>query len=104
MNTEKQFAQGLFFKLPHPKAPTFVKGGIAIKVDEFIEFLQANKKGEWINIDVKESKGGKLYCTLNTYEKGENTKSQFQKDLETPNQEIPVIYENGEVNPADIPF
>lgn len=57
------------FKRPREGAPDFVKGGISIKVDEFITFLRAHESKGWVNLDLKKSKGGNLYLELNTYKK-----------------------------------
>ncbi len=65
---DKTFAKGIFFNKPHQNAPDFVKGKIDIKVDELLTFLKEheNAKG-YVNLDLKESKGGKLYLELNTF-------------------------------------
>ena len=66
---DKIFVNGMVFRRS-PKAPDFVLGTVSIKVNEFIEFLKLNQKGDWVNIDVKKSKKtGKPYCQLNTYER-----------------------------------
>jgi hypothetical protein len=96
MAEEKVFASGLVFKLPSEKAPEYVKGKISIKVDEFVSWLQShvNNNG-WVDIDVKESHGGKIYCELNTY------KPQRPDAV----KEEPVIeYPEDEINPDDVPF
>lgn len=65
---EKTFANGLIFKAPRESAPEYVKGSLSVKVDEFVEFLNEHvTPSGWVNIDIKESKGGKLYCELNTW-------------------------------------
>ena len=71
MTTENTpFVDGLIFKRPHAKAPKFVLGNISIKKAELIAFIEAQDNGsEWLNIDVKESRQGKIYCALNTYKK-----------------------------------
>lgn len=67
---DKTFADGMSFKLPPENAPEWLKGKIAIRVDTFLEFIDKHgEAGGWINIDVKESRGGKLYCELNTYKR-----------------------------------
>ncbi len=68
MDNEKTFAKGIYFGKPHPNAPDFVKGKIDIKVDDLLIFLKEheNDKG-YVNLDLKESKGGKLYLELNTF-------------------------------------
>ena len=73
MSQETEFVPGLFVKAPHHKAPDFVKASISIKVEELGQFLREKYKAkeEWVNIDVKESKGGKWYAAVSTYKKEE---------------------------------
>ena len=79
------FIRGMFFKRPHQNSPEWVKGSVSIKVEEFKAWFKLNMDQEWINIDLLESKGGKLYFKLNTFEK--------------------TKVEEGEAHPADIiPF
>ena len=59
---------GVFFKKPHENAPDFVKGKVSIKLKEFFEFAKQHQKEGWINMDLKVSKGGKLYFSLDTFE------------------------------------
>jgi len=64
--TETRFPDGLIVKPPHERAPNFVKAAISIKREELIKWLQ-NEPGEWVNLDVKESKGGKWYAAVNDF-------------------------------------
>lgn len=97
--SEKKFIKGLWFNLPHEKAPDFVKGSISISKDNFLEWLDAqetNEKG-YIKIDLKVSRNGKAYAELNTYRPGQQEQSPQQNTQPEPsNQE--------EVNISDIPF
>jgi hypothetical protein len=61
-----KFVDGLIVKAPHENAPDFVKCAISIKRKELGNWLRA-QDGDWINIDVKESKGGKWYAAVNDY-------------------------------------
>ncbi len=61
-----EFVDGLIFKLPHEKAPEFVKGALSIKREEMIAFL-SGKTDEWINVDLKVSKAGKAYACINSW-------------------------------------
>ena len=65
---ESTLPEGFFLKPPHEAAPSWIKGQIGIKVDTAIEYLQRmkNDKG-YVNLDLKESKGGKLYLDLNNF-------------------------------------
>ena len=67
--SEKVFVNGFIFKLPSEKAPSFVKGSISIKIADFTQWVKEHKDGEWLNIDLKESKNGTGYAELNTYKK-----------------------------------
>ena len=67
MPNEKQFIDGLFAKLPHEKAPDFVKCTLSIKRDVLIAWLQGREE-EWVNIQVKEAKSGKWYCEVNNWQ------------------------------------
>jgi transglutaminase-like putative cysteine protease len=86
--TEKNFANGLRFTTPSEKAPEWVKGQISVKLEDFIAWAQANvdERG-WLNIDVKESKNGSLYCELNTYRRdktGQNRTQVKTRQIKTP--------------------
>lgn len=50
----------LSFKAPRDGAPDFVKHRLSFKREEMLAYCAANTD-EWINGDVKESKGGKMY-------------------------------------------
>jgi len=66
MENQAEFLNGLIVKKPREGAPDFVKGSISIKREELIQALSA-KSDEWINLDIKESRDGKLYAQVNTW-------------------------------------
>lgn len=74
--TEKVFADGFIFKRKE-NAPEFVVGSQSINVNDAIAFLQANQKNGWVNLDIKQSKNGKYYCELDTWQ----PKPQRKKDV-----------------------
>ena len=66
--TEIEFAPGFFVKAPHPNAPDYVKLGISLRREEFLKFL-TEKTGDWVNLEVKESRNGeKLYASVDYWE------------------------------------
>lgn len=69
MKEEIEFVNGLLVKAPNPKAPDYVKAQIAIKVEDLGVWLRAKHKAgeQWVNIDVKESKGGKWYAAVSNF-------------------------------------
>lgn len=66
MSNEIEFVEGLIVKAPRDGAPDFVKASISIKREELIDWL-SSRSGDWVNIDVKESRNGKWYAAVNTY-------------------------------------
>ena len=101
MNQEKVFADGIRFKNPGPKAPTFVKGKISVNVDNFIKFLQIYSQNGWVNLDLKESKNGVLYLELNTYQKYKKPKVDDGQDDKGYDQSL--IQEN-KIEIEELPF
>ena len=67
MSDNTQFIDGLIIKKPHPNAPDFVLLKLSIKREELIQWLE-RQSGEWINADVKESRGGKVYAAIDSWE------------------------------------
>ncbi len=68
--SDKIFAKGLMFRRPREGAPDYVKGSMAVKSDEFINFLKDNSQylspQGWMNFDLKVSKdGATLYFEVN---------------------------------------
>ena len=66
MADDIQFVDGLIVKCPKTNAPSFVKANISIKVADLTKWL-SEQEGEWVNVDVKESKSGKWYAAVNTF-------------------------------------
>lgn len=100
---EKNFVDGVSFKEPRENAPEWIRGQIAVNVARFLQWLAAQEHNGWINIDVKQSKGGKLYCERNTYEKlgmTEKPDGLTRTDTDYRTHEEPVE----DINPDDIPF
>ena len=91
MTDEKQFVDGLIVKEGKQE---FIKLSLSIKKQDFTKWYKnqlSNKDEDWINIDVKKSKSGKLYAELNSW------KPKKQED----NQELKSLKDSV---PEDIPF
>jgi hypothetical protein len=86
MSEDKIFAQGLIVKSPSENAPDFIKYKLSIKTEEFTKFLEDHTKPDgWVNLDLKESKGGKLYCELNQYSRPTDDYQHRSHRDEAPN-------------------
>ena len=82
MSEEKEFVSGLYPKPPHEKAPDFVKFSIAIKRADLGNWLRG-KDDEWINLQVKESHGGKWYAEVDNW-KPDASKQAAQTPAQAP--------------------
>lgn len=73
-----EFVDGLIVKAPHAKAPDYVKASISIKVEDLGKWLREKYKAgeQWVNCDVKESKGGKWYCSVSTFKPKEKSQEK----------------------------
>lgn len=111
---DANFMDGIIAKR-HEKAPDFVIVNLSFKTAEFIKYLQDHDKNGWVNGQVKRSKKGKLYCELDTWEKGSTDKEdkKFDTDFDKANEdaidisepaETTIDYPTEEINPEDIPF
>jgi len=80
---DKVFVNGLMAKKPRDQAPDWVKCNISIKREELIAWLSAETK-DWINVQVCESKGGKWYAEVDTWEPTPRTNS-------APTQAAPAL-------------
>jgi hypothetical protein len=63
---EKTFAKGFIFKR-RENAPEWVVGGLSVKIDEAIEFLQQHAKNGWVNLDINKSQKGTYFVALNDF-------------------------------------
>ena len=71
---EKKFIDGLFINKPSEKAPDFVKVKASISADKFIPFLKENVNGKgYLNFDILESRDGKYYAKIDTFEPKKET-------------------------------
>ena len=75
MPQDKVFADGLIVKR-NDNAPDFVIRNLSVKVDEFKAFLDQHNNNGWVNLQAKQSQGGKLYAELDTWKKDENYQPQ----------------------------
>lgn len=82
---DNKFPQGFIVKSKRERAPAFVKANISIKVAEFIPYLNHNVKNGWVNLQILESREGKLYAKLDDYE--------GKKEVEQVKEEIREIFE-----------
>lgn len=81
---DKEFATGIYFNPPSDRAPDFVKGSLSVKPEAFISWLQSqktNSKG-YVRLSIKESKNGRHYMELDTWEPKSQKKDFYDDDLD----------------------
>ena len=66
MSKEVKFVDGLRAFKPHANAPDFVKAALEINISELIGWLNA-QEGEKVRLDLKESRSGTYYCSVNDF-------------------------------------
>ncbi len=92
MADDIQFVDGLIVKAPHENAPSFVKASISIKVADLGAWLRAQYKAgntEWINVDVKASKGGKWYAAVSTFKPEKKAAPEPKRPMDDMTDDIP---------------
>jgi len=112
------FPDGLTWKDPSEKAPSFIKGQIHVHAKKLVTWLQANKnlisERGYVVLDLKESMKGGLYFSVNTWKpqpkQERNTMEMYEPTPEELKQnsplgnDYPVEGDDGVINPSDIPF
>ena len=81
--TDKIFAKGLICKR-RENAPEFVVAHLAFNVDEFIEFLKKHEDNGWVNLDMANSRGGKMYAALDTWKPTQGAASKPNRQAAQP--------------------
>ena len=94
-----EYIDGLIIKPPHERAPDFVKCKLSFKREQLIAWLQS-KDSEWINADVKVSKGGKWYAAVDQWKPDRDR----QQDPEPQRQSAPPPRQQPPAGDDDIPF
>ena len=69
--SDTKFIEGIYFNQPHEKAPDFVKLNLAFERDKLIAWLK--DQPEKFYAQVKESKKGSWYASIDDYKKPEKT-------------------------------
>ena len=73
---DSMLVKGFYPKQKHPNAPDFVIAKGSINLPQFAEFMRefkaANPGEEWVNIDMKVSKAGKGYASVDTWKPDPN--------------------------------
>ena len=101
--SEVEFPSGLMVKKPNDQAPDFVKCGISIKRRELIDWLNS-RQGEWINLQVKESREGKWYASVDNW-KPQSQAEQAKAAIREPgsDDDAPAMASQDEFD-SEIPF
>ncbi len=77
---DKQFSEGLYF---NESDKDFIEMRIGLNKKQLIAWMkkEIGNPNEWINVDVKKAKNGKLYGEINTYNPKDKLGSQDKKNI-----------------------
>ena len=75
---DKIFISGFYIK---ESDKDWILCKLGINIEQFSKFVKEHKDGEFMNIDICESKNGKIYASLNTF------KPKEKKEPEIDNSE-----------------
>jgi hypothetical protein len=93
-NTNK-YPEGMFVDNPPTNAPSYLKAKVSVNVEKFLLWARQNVNAKgYINIDVKESKDGKLYLSVNTWQKPATETEGPVEAIDLPD----------DIKPEDLPF
>lgn len=98
MENEK-FVEGMRVAKPSEKAPDFIKLNIGVNVADFLYWANKHSDRGWVNIQIKESKGGKLYAEIDNYKPQAQNPNERKAEVKSEND-----YPPEEINPEDVPF
>ena len=73
-----EFPNGLIVKR-NENAPDYILCKLSVKKSEFIEWLNS-RNGEWENLEICVSKGGKPYAKVDDWKPDQN-KNQYNQDV-----------------------
>ena len=104
MSDDIEFIDGLIIKPPHENAPDYVIAKLSIKREDLISWLEG-KDGEWINAEIKESKGGKYYAAVDNWKPDRERQAPAQRE-EAPRRQAPAAQQApmDDFADDDIPF
>ena len=99
MDNEKIFVDGMIVKR-NPNAPDFVICNLSLKCEELVAFMRKHHKDKWCNIQIKQSKGGKYYAELDTWQptQGESATAGMEAAFSRAKEAAPANFDD------DIPF
>lgn len=105
--SEITFVNGMIAKRKD-NAPDFVICSISLKVEELIQFMQQHNNNGWVNVDIKKSRGDKLYASLNDWKPNGQTQGQVNQGFGQPTNNNGQATNNGGQSTydgnQDIPF
>lgn len=78
---DKKFSEGLYF---NESDKDFIEMRIGVNKKQLIAWMkkEMGNPNEWINVDVKKAKNGKLYGEINTYNPKDKLGSQDRKNID----------------------
>jgi hypothetical protein len=87
-NQDSALVSGFYPKVRHPNAPDFVIAKASVNLQQFAEWVKtykaANPTEEWLNIDMKLSRAGKGYASVDTWKPDPAMQGQSAAPAQAP--------------------
>ena len=92
-NQDSMLVKGFYPKPKHENAPDFVIAKGSINLPQFAEFMRefkaANPGEEWVNVDMKVSKAGKGYATVDAWKPDPENSAQPAPQAAAVDEDLP---------------
>lgn len=98
--TDAKFIPGLLVKDKHERAPEFVICKGSIKVADLAAWL-SGQSDEWVNFDVKRSRDGKLYLSIDDWKPNSGGGERRPQQRQQQSRQAPPA---DDFSDDDIPF
>lgn len=100
---DNKFPQGISVYPPNENAPKFIKADVVVGRD-FVAYFNEHQKMGKLRLQLKESKAGKLYLEVNTYEKPTTVDKVKEEINEILNKTTSQGVDGEIINVDEIPF
>lgn len=106
MSRDNEFVSGMIARAPREGSPDYIMARISIKREELIAWLQS-KGDEWINVDIKESQGGKWYAAVDSWKPDRQRSGSGRSERSAPPRQqraAPAPRPADDFDDSDVPF
>lgn len=101
--TERTFAEGIYYNTPNQSAPEYIKANVTIQVERFVEWLKKHTDSDGkVRIAFMQSRNdpNRIYGQLDTYK----PKQSAEPSQDTPATRVQEQFAGEVADGDDVPF